>query len=79
MNEFGIHLMMEMARRVQPGGDWWKPKTAELAREAGQQLAYCLDAPDEIPAGGMYSDEIDGDPLPMLLTVPRGAELGEGR
>lgn len=65
-------LMMEMARRVQPDGDWWRPDTAALAREAGQQAAYCIDAPDEIPAGGMYSDRIEDMPLPMLSTIVRG-------
>ena len=68
-----IHLMMEMARRVQPEGGWWKPHTAELAGEAWQQAAYCLDATEDIPAGGMYSDELAGEPLPMLMTTCREA------
>lgn len=66
-----IHLMMEMARRVQPEGDWWKPGTAALAGEAGRQAGYCLDAPEDIPAGGMYSDEMAGEALPMPMTVSR--------
>lgn len=39
----GVHLMREMSRR---GGG-----TESLLRDAGQQSSYCLDAPDEIPAG----------------------------
>jgi hypothetical protein len=66
-----IDLMMEMGRRVQPDRNFWRPDTAALAREAAQQAAYCLDAPDDIPAGGMYADEIAGEPLPMPMTVDR--------
>ena len=67
-----IALMMEMGRRVQ-GADrgFWKPKTVELARDAAQQAAYCLDAPDDIPAGGMYADEFSGGALPMQMMADR--------
>lgn len=39
-----IDLMMEMARRAQPDRDFWRPDTAALARWAGREAAYCLDA-----------------------------------
>ena len=69
-----MQLMMEMGRRVQ-GADrgFWKPQTAELARDAAQQAAYCLDAPEDIPAGGMCADEMAGEALPMPMTVDREA------
>ncbi len=66
-----MELMMEMGRRVQGDGKFWRPDTATLAREAAQQAAYCLDAPDDIPAGGMYSDEVDGMPMPMPMVAER--------
>ena len=66
-----FELMMEMAQRVQPDRTWWKPETAELAGEAWRQAGYCLDAPDDIPAGGMYSDELAGEALPMPMTAAR--------
>ena len=70
----GVHLMMEMGRRAQPDHNWWKPQTAMLAREAAQQAAYCLDAPDEIPTGRvlwvMVDDDLSG---PDLETVSREA------
>lgn len=66
-----IELMLEMGRRAQGDGKFWRSDTAALAREAGQQAAYCLDAPDDIPAGGMYSDELAGEALPMLMSVCR--------
>ena len=67
-----MQLMMEMARRA-AGSDrgFWKPKTAELANDAWQQAAYCLDAPDDIPAGGMYADMLDSESLPMPMTTDR--------
>lgn len=67
-----IELMLEMGRRAQPDRAFWRPDTAALAAEAAQQAAYSLDAPEDIPAGGMYSDEIEGMPLPMPMTVERG-------
>ena len=66
-----IELMMEMARRAQPDRTWWKPDTADLASDAGRQAGYCLDAPDDIPAGGMYSDELAGEVFPMPMTADR--------
>ena len=57
-----VQLMMEMGRRAQPEDrGWWKPKTVELAREAAQQAAYCLDAPDEIPTGRVLWEQVDDD------------------
>lgn len=66
-----VQLMMEMGRRAQGDGQFWRPETAALAREAAQQAVYCLDAPDDIPAGGMYSDEIDGMALAMPMVADR--------
>lgn len=66
------HLMMEMGRRAQPDRGWWKPKTVELAREAAQQAAYCLDAPEEIPTGRVLWEQVDDDLSgPVIETVPR--------
>ena len=67
----GMKLMMETASRLQPGGGWWQTGTCLLAAEAGRDAGYCLDAPDDIPAGGMYADEIGDEPLPMPMTVAR--------
>jgi len=69
-----IQLMLEMGRRVQGDGQFWRRDTAELASEAAQQAAYCLDAPEDIPAGGMYSDEIDGMALSMPMVAERTQE-----
>ena len=66
-----FELMMEMAHRAQPGGAWWNPATAELAGEAWRQAGYCLDAPDDIPAGGMYSNELAGEVFAMPMTADR--------
>ena len=68
---FSMDLMIEMGRRAQPDGLYWRPDTAALAREAGQQAAYCLDAPDDIPAGGMYADEVAEMVVPMQMVVDR--------
>lgn len=70
-----VQLMLEMGRRVQPDGQFWRPDTAALAHEAAQQAAYSLDAPEDIPAGGMYSDALDGMALPMPMIVEREAEV----
>ena len=66
-----IKLMMEMACRAQGDGKWWTAKTVELAGEAARQAVYCLDAPDDIPAGGVYADEIAGEAVPMPMTADR--------
>ena len=66
-----IELMMEMARRAQPDRGFWNLDTSGIAGEAGQQAGYCLDAPDDIPAGGMYADELAGEAFPMPMTVDR--------
>jgi hypothetical protein len=60
-----MHLMMEMGR--------WRPDTAALAREAAQQAAYCLDAPDDMPAGSMVWDSIGDTGFPMPTSVEREA------
>lgn len=72
-----IELMLEMGRRLQPDGGWWKSETGALAHESARMAAYCLDAPDDIPAGGMYSDQVDDMPLPMPMMAPREA-IGGG-
>ena len=67
-----VQLMLEMGRRVQPDHQWWRPETVVLAREAWQQAAYCLDAPDEIPTGRVLWEQVDDDlggPVPEM--VPR--------
>lgn len=66
-----MELMMEMGRRAQPDREFWRPDTAALARDAGQQAAYCLDAPDDIPAGGMYAEEIADMVVPIPMVVDR--------
>lgn len=69
-------LMMEMARRAQDDGQPWRSETAALAHEAGRQAAYCLDAPDDIPAGGMCSDSdsFKGMTLAVPMVVDRDAD-----
>ena len=65
-----IELMMEMGRRVQPDGNWWKPETAAMAREAAQDAGYCIDATNEIPAGSVAYEDLEDDlggPLPTML------------
>jgi|GEM_PF-5713085 len=67
----GPLLMVEMSRRLRAGG---QAPSVCLLRDAGQQSGYCLDAPSEIPAGGVewYADpdlpEIAG---PLERMVPR--------
>ena len=69
-----IQLMLEMGRRVQPDRQWWKPDTVALAREAAQQAAYCLDAPDEIPTGRVLWVQVDAElGGPDIETLPRAA------
>lgn len=67
----GPLLMVEMIRRLRVAGH---APTEPLLRDAGQQGAYCIDAPDEMPAGGVewFCDpdlpEIAG---PIERMVPR--------
>lgn len=67
--------MCEMSRRIRAAG---VGATEALLRDAGQQAGYCLDAPDEIPAGGVewYPCFIGGDDLsgPIERLVPREGE-----
>ena len=67
----GFELMVEMSRRLTPDRGLGFRQAVYLIDEAGQQAHYCLDAPSDIPAGGMYSDELVGEPLPMPITVER--------
>ncbi|MCC7184581.1 MAG: hypothetical protein IT509_13580 [Rhodocyclaceae bacterium] len=67
-----IELMLEMGRRAQPDKDFWRPDTAELARWAGREAAYCLDAPEDIPTGRVLWDQIDADLGCVIIEmVPR--------
>lgn len=66
-----IQLMMEIGRRAQGDGQFWRNDTAVLAQNAAHEAAYCLDAPDDMPAGGMYSDELDGMAMAMPMTACR--------
>jgi hypothetical protein len=70
--------MLEMGRRAQGDGLPWRRDTATLASEAARQAAYCLDAPDDIPAGGMYSDEMDGLKLSMPMVADREPDTHQG-
>ena len=65
-----IELMMEMGRRVQPDNEWWKPETAAAARVAASEAGYCIDAPNELPAGSVAWEDVDEDlgaPLPTTV------------
>jgi len=66
--------MCEMSHRCQAADT---DATEALLRDAGQQAQYCIDATDEIPAGGVewYSDSIAGFDIsgPLDRMVPREA------
>ena len=65
-----VDLMMEMARRLQQDKGWWKPDTAAGARHAASEAGYCIDAPDEIPAGSVAWEDVDedlGGPFPTMV------------
>ena len=72
--------MTTVARRVQPNGWFWDKDTAAVAAAAWNDAAYCIDAPDEIPGGGMWADSIDTgygiEFLPMPLMAPREGKAG---
>jgi len=71
-----MEIMLEMGRRVQPSGFWTK-QTANFARQAAQEAKYCLDAPDEIPAGGMRCEQIDADwSAPIPISINREPQEG---
>lgn len=71
----GPLLMIEMSRRCGHAA------TGALLRDAGQQAGYCLDAPDEIPAGDVewHNSDIDCLSGPLERMIPREqSPCGEG-
>lgn len=67
-----LDLMLEGGRRAQPDNKFWADATTLIARAAWCEAAYCLDAPDDIPAGCTVWDQIDEDlGFPYPRTVPR--------
>lgn len=61
MSTLGPNMMAEMFRRLTSIGH---PFCAAYLREVSSQYGYCLDAPDELPGGGL---EWSSDPrLPFL-------------
>lgn len=64
-NIVGIWLLMEMYRRI------GKP-TAELTQACFSESGYCIDAPDVIPAGGCFHEQITAkEDIPSQITWSR--------
>jgi hypothetical protein len=73
-----VELMMEAYERICPGSFNGRraPDVKALGRAAWDEAGYCLDAPDDIPAGGceaMESGPDDGDFYPAQLVTWRDA------
>jgi hypothetical protein len=70
MRLVGVMVFMEIHRRIL-GGQFGKIP-AHLKDDAFDQRGYCIDAPDEMPAGGCAWFQCDAeDGLPVQITVER--------
>lgn len=67
----GMELMLEASRRLPkaPSG-FVRSDCGELLREAARDSGYCIDAPDELPAGACYGFDL-GDDFVTTADMPR--------
>jgi hypothetical protein len=73
-------LMLEMARRVCPNQWLTGERNKQLARAAWTDAGYCLDAPDELPAGGCHMEWADAENgCAMQMTVERETPNDEAK